>query len=158
MGVNYMDENKAKKESLSLIENSDTAFISTIGIDGFPQTRVVFNLRNKEKYPGLAEIFENQKNDFFIYFTTSTSSSKIEQIRKNSSVSVFFCNSKDFHSLMLAGKAEIVDDPEIKKVLWQDGWEIYYPKGIDDPDYSIVSFAPVYGKGWCKDTPFYIDL
>ena len=43
---------------------------------------------------------------------------------------------------MLLGTIEIATDTALKEELWQDGWELYYPKGKKDPDYAVLKFRP----------------
>jgi general stress protein 26 len=118
----------------------------------------MFNLRYKEQFPSLVEIFQEHEENLLVYLGTNTSSTKIDQIKANPAGCVFYCNYKEFHSLMLAGRIEIVNDPEIKKALWQDGWEIYYPSGPDDPDYTVLRLLPIKAKGWYKDQAFEFSL
>ena len=149
-----MNREDAKQVSLELLASTEAVYVTTVDEGGFPQTRVMFNLRYKEQFPSLMEIFQGHENDLLIYLATNTSSAKINQIKTNPAGCVFYCNYKEFHSLMLAGNFEILDDPEIKKELWQDGWEIYYPSGPDDPDYTVLRLLPFKAKGWYKDQAF----
>jgi len=153
-----MEKEEAKILSLELMETAEAVYLNTIDKDGFPNTRALFNLRNKEQYPGLVELFQKHRDDLLIYFSTNTSSRKVQQIRANPAVSVFYCNPKKFHGLMLAGKIEIVADPEIKKALWQEGWEKYYPNGVDDPDFTILRLSPIFARGWYQFGPFEFTL
>ncbi|UCE17070.1 MAG: pyridoxamine 5'-phosphate oxidase family protein [Gemmatimonadota bacterium] len=153
-----MDEKEAKQLSLGLMASTEAVYVTTIDWDGFPQTRVMFNLRFREQFPSLTEIFEGHEDDLLVYLATNTSSAKINQIKTNPAGCVYYCNVKEFHSLMLPGKFEFVDAPEIKKALWQEGWEIYYPKGPSDPDYTVLRLFPVRAKGWYKDGAFEFSL
>lgn len=152
-----MDEQKIKKEGLELIESSADVIMATNGSDGFPHIRILFNLRGK-RYPGLLRLYDEHRDDFLIYLGTNTSSNKVRQVMANPAVSLFFCDAENFHSLMLAGRVEIVADRETKEAIWQDGWEIFYPGGVDDPDYTVLRFIPVYGKGWYHDEAYFFDL
>ena len=152
-----MDTKEAKRVSLELMASTEAAYVTTIDEGGFPQTRVMFNLRYKEQFPSLIELFQGH-DDLLVYLTTNTSSAKISQIKANPAGCVFYCNCKEFHSLMLAGTIEMVDDPEMRKTLWQDGWEIYYPKGPSDPDYTVLRLSPIKAKGWYKDQAFEFSL
>ena len=77
-----------------------------------------------------------------MYFSNNTSSSKIEHIKENPKISVYFCDPQDFKGLMLGGEAEIVEDMDIKRQFWLDTSIRYYPKGLEDPDYTILRFNP----------------
>ncbi|MHC4336127.1 MAG: pyridoxamine 5'-phosphate oxidase family protein, partial [Planctomycetota bacterium] len=82
-----MNEKELKQECLKLMEAAEAAYLSTIDGDGFPQTRVMGNLRNAEQYSGLTGVFSEHNEDFLIYLTTSASSAKMEQIKVNPKVS-----------------------------------------------------------------------
>ena len=149
-----MNEKELKQECLNLMETADAAYVATIGSDGFPYIRMMSNLRNKEQNPGLAELFEQHKEDFMTYFTTCEATAKVEQIKANPSVSVYYSKPSEFHGMMLAGKIEIVTDTNLKKELWQDGWEMYYP----DKKYTLLRLLPDFAKGWYKEGPFEFKL
>ena len=59
---------------------------------------------------------------------------------------------------MFGGEIEIVDDLELKKDLWQEGWEKYYPKGYDDPDHTVLRLVPTVAKGWAGSMTFRLEL
>ncbi|MFW9972675.1 MAG: pyridoxamine 5'-phosphate oxidase family protein, partial [Candidatus Odinarchaeota archaeon] len=134
-----------------LIENSVVAYFSTIDSNGFPITRALLNTRNKERYPEFSEFYENLKDKYLIYFSTNTSSSKIDHIKENPKVSVYFCDTEQFKGVMFGGEIEIIEDMEIKRQFWLDRSIRYYPKGLEDPDYTILQFKP-------KEARFYYKL
>ena len=88
-------EKELKQGCLKLMETADTAYLSTVDSDGFPQTRAMVNLRNKEQFPDLASTFQEHEDDLLIYVTTDTASDKFKQIKANPQVSVYFCNRKN---------------------------------------------------------------
>ncbi|MCP4137552.1 MAG: pyridoxamine 5'-phosphate oxidase family protein [bacterium] len=141
-----MNLEEAKKSSLQLMEIAEVACLTTIDPEGFPETRAMFNLRRKEQFPGLAQFFFSQPEDFCIYFTTNTSSSKISHIQQNSAVSVYYSKPDQWRGLMLKGSIEIISHINLKKDIWQDGWELYYPNGYSDSDYSLLRLLPKIAK------------
>jgi general stress protein 26 len=135
-----MDE--VKKEAVELMGLAEVAILATIDGERFPETRAMFNLRRTEQFPGLAYLFQGIEEDFMTYFTTNTSSTKVAHIKKNPKVSVYYCMPGDYRGLMISGLMEIVTDRTEKSKLWQNGWEIYYPSGVDDPDYTVLRLNP----------------
>ena len=144
--------------SLELLASADAAYVTTIDIDGYPQTRCMFNLRNKSEFPGLEGIFKEHAEDLMLLFSTNNSSDKIAQIKSNSAVCIYYCVPNEFHGLMLAGNIEIVDDPGIREEIWQEGWERYYPKGPHDPDHTVLRLYPKKAKGWHQGQPFQFKI
>jgi len=153
-----LSDREIKKVSLELLESADAAYVTTIDQEGYPQTRCMFNLRNRQKFPKLIELFETHKDDFMVLFTTNTSSAKISHIKKNPAVCVYYCKSEEFHGLMLSGNVEIVDDHRIREQLWHEGWKRYYPMGANDPDHTVLRFLPVKAKGWYKGRAFKFEF
>lgn len=153
-----MDAREARRWALALLETADATYLTTMDRDGFPQTRAMLNLRNKRQWPTLREVFQGHEEDFLLYFSTNTSSAKVAQIEANPKVSAYFCKPAAFHGLMLAGTIELVTDQTLKKRIWQDGWEVYYPRGVNDPDYTLLRLLPTVAKGWTGQGPFAFDL
>ncbi|MFX1601126.1 MAG: pyridoxamine 5'-phosphate oxidase family protein [Promethearchaeota archaeon] len=146
-----MELDEAKKLSVELIENSLVAYFSTIDSNGFPITRALLNTRYKERYPEFSNFYDKLEDKYVIYFSTNTSSSKIDHIKKNPKVAVYFCDPEQFKGLMFGGEVEIVEDMDIKRQFWLDSSIRYYPKGLEDPDYTILRFNP-------EDARFYYKL
>jgi general stress protein 26 len=153
-----MEEKEAKQLSLELMKVAEAAYLSTIDSDGFPQTRVMGNLRNTKQYSGLTAIFSEHSDDFLVYLTTSKSSAKMQQIKANPKVSVYFCNFGEFHTLMLAGTIEIVSEASLKKQIWQNGWEVYWPDGAEGKEFAVLRLLPDFAKGWYKEGAFEFKL
>ena len=145
-----MDVEEAKKSGLKLIEESKVAILTTISPDGSPITRAMLNLRNKEQFPEFSEFFANQLNQFTIYISTNTSSSKIAHLSKNPKMCVYFCDTEDFKGFMLGGSAETIDDIELKRKIWLDWWTRYYPEGVEDPDYTLLRLEPKNARYYYK--------
>lgn len=137
-----MDLYEVKRSSIELIENSLVAYFSTIDSEGFPITRALLNTRYKERYPEFSEFYDSLEDKYVIYFSTNTSSSKIDHIKENPKVAVYFCDTEQFKGVMFSGKVEIIEDLELKRQFWLDRSIRYYPKGLTDPDYTILRFKP----------------
>lgn len=137
-----------REMALGLVESNKVAFVSSVRSDGYPQTRAMFNLRSREHWPRLVPLFRAHGDDFMLLFTTNTSSTKVNDFRRNPKVSVYFCEPDVSRGCMLGGNMEIIDDLKLKKAIWHDGWEVYYPKGYDDPDHSVLRLFPIIGRGW----------
>jgi general stress protein 26 len=143
-----MTEVDPKKAALDLMEKAQGAYVTTVGRDGYPRTRVMFNLRNKQQFPNLVPAFAGHQGDLMLYLGTNTSSAKIDEIRKNPKGCVYFCDYPQFLGMSFAGDLEIVGDPRIRRALWTPGWEVYYPAGPEDPDYTVLRMLPDSVSGW----------
>jgi general stress protein 26 len=47
---------------------------------------------------------------------------------------------------MLIGTMQILQDRKSKEMIWHDGDEMYYSKGITDPDYCVLKFTAQNGR------------
>ena len=95
-----MKTDELKKTCVALMETADAAYLTTFGEDGYPHTRVVFNLRNKHQFPGQAPLFASHQKDLLVYISTNTSSNKIREIKADPRVSVYYCDPKQFHGVI----------------------------------------------------------
>jgi general stress protein 26 len=48
--------------------------------------------------------------------------------------------------LRLVGHIEILQDAESRRLIWQPGDEMFYPLGVDDPDYTVLRFTAERGN------------
>ena len=90
-----------------------------------------------------------------MYFTTNTSSKKVQRIRNNHNAALYFCEPEKFKGICANGTIEEVTDQAIKEDLWQPGWFIYYHKGKTDPDYTVLKFTSTKIEGWYNANPHY---
>lgn len=40
----------------------------------------------------------------------------------------------------------MLETPEAKERIWMDGDNMYYPKGVTDPDYCVLKFTAEKGR------------
>ncbi len=117
----------------NLIDKQSVAFISSIDEDGFPNMKAMLPPRKRE---GIKEF----------YFTTNTSSMRVRQYRKDSKASIYFCDKRFYRGIMLIGHMEVLENPEAKEMIWQEGDTMYYPLGVTDPDYCVLHFTARTGR------------
>ena len=153
-----MEEQEIKQECLKLMAATDGAYLSTIDDNGFPQTRIMGNLRNQGQCRIAEELFDGHDEDFMIYMITGHSSDKMKEIRSNEKVSVYYCDPAEFHTLLLTGTAEEVPDMDLKKRIWQDEWKMHWPGGAEDPEFVLLKMLPERAKGWYKEGAFEFKL
>ena len=109
-------------------QNYDHVFISYLDFDGNPVTKAMLAPRKME---GLK----------YLYFSTNTSSNKVAAYLKNNRGSVYFVDKKYFKGVSLIGTVEILTDNKTKELIWRDGDDLFYPQGINDPDFCVIKFT-----------------
>ncbi|MCJ7650987.1 MAG: pyridoxamine 5'-phosphate oxidase family protein [Candidatus Lokiarchaeota archaeon] len=127
-----MEKQVAINQGLELVDRSAIAMLGTHGEDGFPNIKAMLKMENQ----GLNKI----------WFSTNTSSKRLAQIKKNPKVCVYFVDPNEFKGLMLVGNIKILQDKSSRQRLWREGFEKYYPLGVDDPDYSVLCFTSLWGN------------
>lgn len=138
----------------AILRAADAAYLTTIDPSGYPRTRAMFNLRNASWFPRQISLFAPHTDDFVTYYTTNTASAKIEQLAANRRASAYYCLVREYDGLLLAGDLEVVDDPAIRRAVWNEGWESYYPQGPDDPDHTVLRLRPRRAEGWHQSRRF----
>jgi len=129
-----MNENEVKASALELVERSAIAMVGTLDEDGAP--RIV------------AMIVAEHDGMKTIWFSTNTSSEHVGQLERDPRACVYFAQwaQEPWRGLTLGGRMEILRDRASRERLWEDGCERFYPKGIDDPDYTVLRFTADWAK------------
>lgn len=117
----------------NLIDNQGVSFISSVGRDGFPNTKAMLPPSKRE---GIKTF----------YWHTNTSSMKVAQYRENPKACICFSDKRFFRGVMLKGIMEVLEDRAAKEMIWQDAFTMYYPAGVTDPDYCILKFTAAAGR------------
>lgn len=104
-----------------------SAFLSYIDEEGFPVVRAMLVLEH--------ECATVQ------YFSTNTSSGKVEALRKNHKASMYYCDPENYQGALFTGEIEVCTDEKTKRMLWRDGFEMYYSGGVTDPDYCVLKLT-----------------
>jgi general stress protein 26 len=120
--------NELTKIGLNIVEQSNQTIISSIDQDGYPNVKAMLPPRD---HIGLKTFF----------FTTNTSSLRIQQFRDNQKSSLYFYNALSYQGIMLLGEMQVITDQAVKDRIWHVGDDIYYQKGKTDPDYCVLQFT-----------------
>jgi len=123
----------ADKTIGNLIDKASVSIISSIDEDGFPNSKAMLPPRKRE---GIRHLF----------FTTNTSSMRVRHFLNNPKACVYFFDKRFFRGVMLKGTMEVLYDSATKEMIWRHGDEMYYPKGVTDPDYCVFRFTAQNGR------------
>lgn len=123
----------AEKTIGTMIDKQGVAFIGSIDSEGYPNTKAMLPPRKREGIKTL-------------YFTTNTSSARVQQYEDNPQACVYFCDRRFFRGVMLKGTMKVLQDAASKERIWQEGDTQYYAKGVTDPDYCVLRFTAKQGR------------
>lgn len=132
---NSFSQNTIQKDSLrnklvdaarEIMAASETCALITLDREGRSRVRVMD--------PFLPE------SDFTVWFGTNPKSRKVDQIKKDPRVSLYYFDSNSSGYVMIHGIAQLVDDPKEKEKRWKDVWKLFYP---DKPEgYLLIKVSP----------------
>ena len=123
----------AAKTIGNLIDQANVSIIGSVDEAGFPNAKAMLPPR---KRVGIKHI----------YFTTNTSSMRVRQYTVNPKACVYFFDKRFYRGVMLTGTITVLTDKRSKKMIWRDGDEFYYKKGVTDPDYCVLKFTAQNGR------------
>lgn len=118
-----------KSEICALRQNAHVAYLGSVNENGFPQIKGMLALEH-----------DSMRTQ---YFSTNTSSKRVGQFLKNPKASVYYSEETrdEYKGVLFTGTMEVCTDHDTKAFLWRDGFELYYPKGVDDEDYCVYKFT-----------------
>ena len=105
-----------------MADKAKIVYLSYIDSRVFPTTRAMLAPREREG----VRVF---------WCSTNTSSQKVAAFRRNPKGSIYFVDRLFFRGVSLSGTVEVLEDPESKERLWRRGDNMYYSRGVTDPDY-----------------------
>lgn len=117
----------------NLIDKQSICYVSSVDEEGFPNTKAMFAPRKREAI-------------HTFYLTTNTSSMRVSQYLMNPKACLYFCDRRFYRGVMLKGTVEVLHDPSIKQEIWNEKDILYYPLGVDDPDYCVLKFTAQEGR------------
>ena len=83
--------------------------------------------------------------------STNTGSAHVQSMLKDGKACLYFSDDSTFEGLCLFGNIVVHFEKEYKELLWNEGDEKYYPKGIDDEDYCVLEFIAENGRFYRYD-------
>lgn len=83
--------------------------------------------------------------------STNTSSMHVQSLMKNKEACLYFADNEKFAGICFIGEVVLHFEQEYREMLWHDGDEKYYPKGVNDEDYCIVEFIADEGRFYRYD-------
>ena len=125
------------KEIDRLVKESGFATLGFLDEDGNPSIRRVFSTWHK----GLGGHL----------ISTNTSSMHVQALLKNNRACLYFNDDQTFEGVCFTGTAVAHLDHEYRSMLWNEGDEKYYPKGVDDEDYCVLEFRADHGRYYRYD-------
>jgi general stress protein 26 len=135
----YNNGEKARRdESIqklwSMMKDIKVAMLTTAMTDGTLRSRPMMS--------------QNAQFDGDLWFFTGKSTPKVNEIEKRTQVNVSYANPDDNVFVSLSGTAEFVDDKGIKESFWNPAYQAWFPKGLEDPDLTLLKIHIEQAEYW----------
>lgn len=114
------------KASRDIIEGASTCALITLNKSGLPSARVMD--------PFLPE------SDFTVWLGTNPKSRKVNQIKNNPNVTLYYLDKNSSGYVVIHGIATLVDDQSEKDKWWKTEWDAFYPNNTDG--YLLIKVSP----------------
>jgi general stress protein 26 len=109
-----------------IMNSANTCALITLDREGRPRVRAMDAFLPEE--------------DFTVWMGTNSSSRKVDQIKNDPRVTLYYLEGGDSGYVMIHGKAYLVDDKEEKEKRWKPEWEAFYP--ADRKGYLLIKIIP----------------
>jgi len=80
--------------------------------------------------------------DFTVWLATNPNSRKVNQIKNDSNVVLYYLDKNDNGYVVIHGRAELIDDQKEKDKRWKNEWKNFYPNRTDA--YLLIKITPRY--------------
>lgn len=107
---------------------NETRFCALITVDAAGQPRV----RAMDAFA--------PESDMTVWFATNPKSRKVEQIKQNPRVTLYYFDAGGASYVSLYGTARLVDDPKEKAARWKEEWQPFYADR--DQSYLLIKVTP----------------
>ena len=126
--VNGLDSSQAKiiTAARDIISSVKFCGLVTIGDNGLP------DIRTMDPFP--------PDKDFTVWFGTNPKSRKINQIKNNPDVALYYNDSAGNGYVVIHGRAELINDKNEKTKHWKEEWSRFYPD--NDTSYLLIKVVP----------------
>ena len=108
-----------------IVEETRIAMMTTADDDGTLRSRPLQTLRFAD--------------DGALWFFTSASSAKVAEAAADGwRVNLSYANPAKYDFVSISGRATLSRDRKLMEALWSQWVEVFFPKGIDDPDLALL--------------------
>jgi general stress protein 26 len=137
-----MSANQKRSDDLQkvrdMVKDIDFCMLTTIDENGDPHSRPMSS--NGDIDP-----------DGILWFFTSASSQKVNEIQNSPKVNVSFADPENQHYVSITGAAQLTRDREKIDELWRPEFKMWFPEGKEDPDVALLRITLEKAEYW--DSP-----
>jgi general stress protein 26 len=118
--------NKLTNAAREIMTSAKTCALITLDQEGRPRVRTM-------------DPFPPERN-FSVWFGTNPKSRKVDQIKKDQRVTLYYLENDGSGYVMIHGLAQIVNDQKEKEERWKVEWEAFYPN--KNENFLLIKVSP----------------
>lgn len=122
------EQTRVMQAAAELMRSAGYCALVTMDAAGQPQARAM------DPFP--------PEEDMTVWLGTHAGTRKVDQIRRNPKVTLFYLEPSGRGYVTLIGDAEMVDDPAEKAQRWKEAWQPFYRDGNRGEDYLLIRVRP----------------
>lgn len=96
--------------------------------------------------------------DGTLWFMTSTSTHKVEEIRADNRVNVSYANPSKNSYVSVSGRAEVVTDRAMIEEQWNPIYKAWFPDGLDDPTICLLKITVERAEFWDSSSSTFVQV
>lgn len=137
-------QNSDVKKLAELIKDIEICMFTTVGTDGVLHSRPMAT--------------QQAEFDGTLWFFTGASSLKVNEIHQEHHVNISYAKPDDQRYVSVSGVAQIVRDREKAKELWNPMYKAWFPKGLDDPELTLLQVRVSQAEYWDAQSSAVVHL
>jgi len=119
-------KNKLINAAREIMISASTCALITLDEEGRPRVRTMDPF--------------SPENDLTVWFGTNEKSRKVNQIKQDQRVTLYYLDSDASGYVMIYGLAELINDQSEKEKHWKEEWEEFYPNHKEN--YRLIKVVP----------------
>jgi general stress protein 26 len=109
-------------------------------------TGVLITHGEETHFHGRPMVIAHVDDNCDLWFISNEESAKVHEIEEDSRAQVVCQHGRSCVSI--AGHASLRRDPARIRELWKVSYQVWFPRGVDDPSIVLIHFAGEHGEYW----------
>lgn len=139
-----MEQKNDFEKLFKLIEGVNICMMATEDKDGSIRSRPMATQR--------------EYKDHDLYFFTKKDAPKCVEIENETEVNLAYAHPSKQHYVSVSGRAELVQDRNKMKELWNPAYRAWFPEGLDDPEIGLIKVAIEKAEYWDSHSSAVVHL
>lgn len=136
---------QARAKLYEMIDDVRIAMFTTVDADGSLRSRPMANMKAA-------------RNSDTLWFFTAADSAKVQQAEREHAVNVAYADPSTQTYVSVSGQATLNRDRAKMKELWSPMVEVWFPKGLDDPNLALLEVRVEDAEYWDSPSSTFVQV